>query len=121
MLENYKPQDRNYHYIRVTFANADYVGQAILKVSGDCKGASVLSEGLDFWENCDTEDIENLVHSDCQLSLYKGDYDEYWFKITLRKLGTRETMYLEELDYQELTDMIIAVEFVRVEPAEDSK
>lgn len=121
MIESYEPQDRNYHYIKVTFAQADYFGCVIIRVGGNCKGASILAEGLNFWENCDTEDIENLVHNDCQLSLYNGNYDEYWFKITLSKHSTGDIMYLEELDYQELSDMIVAVEFVKVEPEDYSK
>lgn len=121
MIESYEPQDRNYHYIKVTFAHADYFGHAVLKVGGNCKGASILSEGLDFWENCDTEDIKNLIHNDCQLSLYGGDYDEYWFKITLSNLSTGDTMYFDELDDEELTNMIVAVEFVKVEPEKHSE
>ena len=121
MIESYEPQDRNYHYIKVTFAHANYFGHIVIKVGGNCKGASILSEGLDFWENCDTEDIGNLVHNDCQLSIYDDGCGDYEFKITLSKPSTDDTVCFEELDYQELTDMIIAVEFIKVEPQEYSE
>lgn len=116
MLESYEPQSRNYHHIKVTFAHADYFGHVVFKVGGNCKGASILANGLDFWENCDEEDIENLVQNDCELSLYGNNYDEYWFKVNLTNPSTGDQMCIEELDYEDLADMIIAVEIVKVEP-----
>lgn len=84
-------------------------------------GASVLSEGLEFWENCDVEDVQNLVFNDGELELHKDQVDELCFKITLTNPRTGVELWLDELDYEELTDMIIAVELVKVEPEEDSE
>lgn len=121
MIERYEPADRNYHYIKVTFAHASYFGCVVIKVGGNCKGASVLSEGLDFWENCDIEDVQNLVSKNCELELYEGQADEFWFRLTLIDSDNGDKMQFDELDYEELTDMIVGVEFVEVEPEEDSE
>ena len=121
MLERYEPKGTTYHHVKVTFARADYFGHVVLTVGGNCKGASILSSVLDFWENCEVEDVDNLAQNDCKLALYKGNYDEYWFRISLRKPDTGNIMYLYELDYEDLTDMIVAVEIIKVEPEDCSE
>lgn len=119
MLESYEPKGNNYHHVKVTFARADYFGHVVLTVGGNCKGASILSECLEFWGNCDSEDVDRLESNDCELELYNGNYDEFWFRITLTKPSNGDKMQFDELDCEDLTNMIVSVEFDKVEPQEN--
>ena len=48
MLDRYEPEQRGVHTIRVTFAYGNYFGHVALEMGGNCKGGSILSEGIDY-------------------------------------------------------------------------
>ena len=110
MLDRYEPEQRSVHTIRVTFAYGNYFGHVALEMSGNCKGGSILSEGIDYWETCDTDDINRLKENDCELTLYADDDDNYGFSLRLKDKDGNVCEF-NDLEDSELQDMIISVEF----------
>lgn len=110
MLDRYEPEQRGVHTIRVTFAYENYFGHVAFEMGGNCKGASILKEGVDYWETCDEDDIERLKENDCDLTLHVDDDDDYGFALRLKNKDG-DVCTFSDLSDSELQDMIISIEF----------
>ena len=112
MIENYNPSNRNIHIIRITLNYKGATGHISFKRGGNCKGTSILSEGVSFFEYCDENDIKNLVENDCQLSMCEVE------GVTLFKfvLNSGEKQYeFDSADENFLQELVVAIEITDVE------
>lgn len=107
MINNYDPHDHNIHTLRITLNYRGAVGHISFLRGGNCKGAYILSEAIDFFEYCDTTDIERLVENDCNLEMISVD-DETAFNLTLHE-GDKE-VFFEAIDEKRLQELVVAVE-----------
>ena len=111
----YKPDLRNVHTVRLTFNDNGYEGHIAFKLGGNCKGARILSTGLEFLEDCSEDDIKNLVENDCNLWMHEDDRS-VWF--TLNLTNTEGEVLQEECDEDELEDLILSVDIIDCQPDE---
>lgn len=107
MINNYDPHDYNRHTLRITLNYRGAVGHISFLRGGNCKGAYILSEAIDFFEDCDTNDIERLVENDCKLEMISVD-NEVAFNVTLHE-GDKE-VFFEAIDEKRLQELVVAVE-----------
>ena len=102
MLKNYVASGNfGKHTIRLTLMEHDYTGHVTFDVFGNCYGASILEIASDSMEE------PERFESDCQLECYD---DGTMYSVVLSN-GT-ETRSYEDLEYEELRDMIVAVEII---------
>ncbi len=114
MIKYYDTTDDMVHTIRVTLMYLDCVGHIAYKMGGDVRGADLLT--ADCFE-CDTqEDIDRYVENDCKLTY---DEDSNIYKAVL----TNPNGDIEEVegDYDEMKNMVVAIEFSKVEEAQNDK
>lgn len=115
----YNPKNRNTHVVRVTFNSDGYEGHIAMRVGGNTRGGDILKYALDFIENCDDNDIENLVENDCTFELCSDEDDEeFWFNMTLtRENGVvSDKLVISEAEDSEVKDMIVSVAIVDCQP-----
>lgn len=93
------------HTVRVTFQFLQYKGHVSYEIGGNCRGLNVMDVDFECWDNCD---IENLKENDCNLNFYE-EY-EMW-EMTLKD-EAGETCSLDEIDANELSDYVVAVEII---------
>ena len=116
MIENYNPNVNNaVHTIRITLMQFDYVGHIAYKISGNCKGASLL-DAESIFECATQNEIDNYVENDCELALDE-DYEIYTGVLTNASGDKWEFQYTPN----EMADTIVAVEFVKVEEGKEKK
>lgn len=97
---NIIPGTYGYHTCRLTLMEQSYVGHVTFKIGGNCHGLSILESALEYLEDpCGFE-------SDCQL---RYDVEECEYSFVLSD-GEKSLEY--EVDYYELSDMIVAVEII---------
>lgn len=104
---DYVPLDYNRHTLRITLNYCGAVGHISFIRGGNCKGAYILDEALDFFEDCDTKDIERLVENDCELEMISVD-DEVAFNVTLHE-GNKNVIF-EAIDEKGIQEMVVAAE-----------
>lgn len=113
-IESYDPNAENVvHTIRITLMQYDYTGHIAYNISGNCKGASLL-DARTLFECWGQDEIDNFVENDCEFG-YDEDY-EIFTAVLLNDKG--ETLEIEA-DESEMQDMVVAVEFVKVEECEE--
>lgn len=96
------------HTCQITLMYKSYVGHVAFTIGGNCHGHSILESALDYLED------PGKCESDCNFEFY----DDGFYSLTLCDgIGTRE---LEDVDYDELMDMIVAVEIIDYEPYEEN-
>ena len=114
MIKNYDPcMDYAVHTVRITLMWYDYTGHIAYNISGYCKGASLL-DAQKLFECLGQEEIDNFVENDCEFG-YDEDYEVFTAVLLNDKGGTLEI----EADESEMQDMVVAVEFVKVEECEE--
>ena len=114
MIKNYDPcMDYAVHTVRITLMWYDYTGHIAYNISGNCRGASLL-ETSTFFECWSQDEINKFAENDCELR-YDEDY-EMFTAVLLNDKG--ETLEIEA-DESEMQDMVVAVEFVKVEECEE--
>ena len=115
MIEKYSPGRFNKHIIRLTLNKDGYVGHISIQVGGNCTGEAIRETGITFFEDCDEDDILNLMENDCQLEVHTDDdYDVIGFSLCLRN-GDKELM-LDEVDEDDIKNIIVAAEIVDCTP-----
>lgn len=109
---NYNPDYRNTHTIRITLNSNGYIGHIATKVGGNTKGADVLEYALNFIEDCDDNDIENLVENDCNFELCSDeDEEEFWFSMTLIN-SDGDKLIFSDAEERDVKDIIVSVEII---------
>lgn len=94
------------HTCRITLMYTSYVGHVTFTIGGNCHGHSILDSALDYLED------PAKYESDCKFEFY----DDGFYSLTLCN-GT-DTLEFEDIDYDELMDMIVAVEIIDYKPRE---
>lgn len=95
------------HTCRITLMHKTYVGHVTFIIGGNCHGLSILNSALDYLED------PGRYESDCEFKFY----DDGFYSFTLHnRTDERE---FEDIDYDELEDMIVAVEIIDYKPRED--
>lgn len=89
------------HTCRLTLMERDFVGHITFKIGGNCRGASILETALEYLED------PARLESDC---LFKCYDDGSMYSVVLSN-GETTCCYLD-MDYDELSDMIVAVEII---------
>ena len=90
------------HTIQFTLQSGEYIGHAIMKFGGNCRGFEVLSE-------CDLADSGDcIISSDCDLSI---DYEEDSFTMELRN-SNGETLLIEEYMISSINEYVVGIEIV---------
>ena len=95
------------HTCRITLMHKTYVGHITFTIGGNCHGLSILNSALDYLED------PVKYESDCKFEFY----DDGFYSLTLCN-GT-DTLEFEDIDYDELMDMIVAVEIIDYKPREE--
>ena len=103
MLKSYNKIGGNIgtHTCRLTLMERDYVGHVTFKIGGNCRGASILESALDYLED------PSRLESDCRFKCYD---DGTLYSVVLSNGET--TCCYPDMDYDELCDMIVAVEII---------
>ena len=106
MLKNYDPNDRfGEHVIEVTLQEWDYRGNLQVRVSGNCKGLSLISNIVDIILDA----YPDHINSDCNFRIVE-DGDEEWFEAELKN-ENGEALDVDG-DWYDLEKMIVKVEIV---------
>lgn len=110
MIENYTPNYRNEHLVRVTFNYKGYIGHITASVGGNCKGTSILKYALNIFDEYDQDDIESLAENDCEF-FYDEDNDD--FSITLYNPQNKtDTNTYKNVFQKDIENMVVGVEIV---------
>lgn len=112
MINNYDPNFKGTHTIRVTFMQWDYVGHVAFTVGGNCRGATLLDSS--FLDSDSQDDIDRYVENDCCFTLHEDDdTEEYYFTAILTNANGDE---LEtDGDTEDFRSMIVRMEFVALQ------
>lgn len=98
------------HEVKITFQYQSYKGHIVEQIGGNCKGFLVMDCDFCCW--C-SEEIEKLKENTCKLKFNEGlDYDYFTLELTSENGDTCEF----EVEYQELQEMIVAVEILSFKP-----
>lgn len=108
-MYNYAPYGFGEHTIKITIQRWDFRGHIWVKVGGDCRGISVMSDIADtIWELalCNPSEIK----SDCN---FKID-DDFWYTAVLKN---KQGDTLNDCsDQQGFEDAIVGIEIVDYKP-----
>lgn len=119
MIEVYSAgeYDTSTHTIRLTLNRDGYVGHIAFTMGGNCRGSEILECGVDYFDTCDAEDIQNLIENDCNLELHAGDEDwEPWFSLELTKPGSdTDVLQYDDIDVEDLKNLLVGVEIIACE------
>ncbi len=101
-MKNYDP---NYaygkHTVEITLQSWQYTGKIKTKISGNCKGFSVLESAKDIYE-------DDKYESDCEFKI-----EDDWFSCTLKDENGETLDVDDELD--SLEDYIVKLEIIDFE------
>lgn len=89
------------HTCCLTLMERDYVGHITFNIGGNCRGASILETALEYLED------PAKLESDCRFKCYD---DGSIYSVVLSNGET--TCCYPDMDYDELSDMIVAVEII---------
>lgn len=90
------------HTVQFTLQSGEYIGHAIMKFGGNCRGFEVLSE-------CDLADSGDcIISSDCDLYFH---YEDDSFTMTLRN-SKGETLLIEEYMISSINEYVVGIEII---------
>ena len=119
MIEKYSPYSwKHRHIVRITFNKDGYVGHIAFQIGGNCLGSEILETGLNFLDDCDEDNISNLVENDCKLKIHSDDFDdgwEPWFSIELsnpKYVWGEATLIYDDIEPDDLKNLIVGIEIV---------
>lgn len=108
-MKTYNPDEyEGIHTIKYTIQRGEYKGYFTTEMGGNCKGASLMNTSIS--EDVDPE--TDIIECDCEL---KYDYYDDCFDCVLHN-ESGDKVYLQGLDEQELSDMLVAIEIVDYKP-----
>lgn len=108
MITQYNPNIQEAtHILRMTLLWHDYVGHISFAIDGNCKGASVLHEALDFFYE---DYMDSVTDNDCQF-----DYDDVndVYLLTLQNASGKTKCLC--FDASEIATLLVKVEIESVE------
>ena len=95
------------HTCRITLMYKSYVGHVTFNIGGNCHGLSILNSALDYLED------PGKCESDCSFECYDNGF------YSLMLCNGFDVLDFEDIDYDELMDMIVAVEIVDYKPRKE--
>lgn len=123
MIEKYSPDGwEHYHTVRITFNKDGYLGHISVRIGGNCLGSEILETGLNFLDDCDGDNIDNLVENDCKLDIHFDDSDdgwEPWFSIELsnpKYVWGEDVLMYDDIEPDDLKNLIVGVEITECIP-----
>lgn len=123
MIEKYSPEGyENYHTVQITFNKDGYIGHIAFHIGGNCLGSEILETGLNFLDDCDEDNISNLVKNDCKFKIHLDDSDdgwEPWFSIELsnpKYVWGEDVLIYDDIEPGDLKNLIVCVEITECIP-----
>lgn len=95
------------HTCRLTLMKRNFHGYVTFPLGGNCRGGRILDTALNYLRNPGT------FKSDCQLTCV----EENCYSMELH--NRKSTLVIDRIDYQELSNMIVAVEIIDYRPKKE--
>ena len=120
-MKFYGSQSEGTHKVRITFQFEQFKGSITKDFDeGNCKGLDVLKASADFYMEKLLGRIDEYTEDKCKLKFKDGkglDYDYFTLELTSENGDTCEF----EVQYQELQEMIVAIEILSFEPKKQKR